>query len=96
MPIGMLELQPYAGPLGIRLPGRPLMTQGIDFVPFRGRNIGASMALPLTVLCGVDATFKEVPYISNPFIIIQYRNRAGYRVDFRTPNRGSPRRALLS
>jgi hypothetical protein len=89
--VGTLAFQAYAGPLGIRLGGRPLMTQDVDFAQFWGisENIGESMPAPLTVLRGVDETFKEVPNINDPFVSTQYRNKVGYRVDFLTPNRGA-------
>jgi len=91
--VGTLAFQAYAGPLGIRLGARPLMTQDVDFAQFWGisENIGESMEAPLTVLRSVDETFKEVPNIEDPFVSTQYRNRAGYRVDFLTPNRGADR-----
>jgi hypothetical protein len=89
--VGTLAFQAYAGPLGIRLGARPLMTQDVDFAQFWGisENVGESMPPPLTVLRGLDETFKEVPNINDPFVSTQYRNRAGYRVDFLTPNRGA-------
>lgn len=43
----------------------------------------------LDVLHGVDPTFAEIPNIADPFVTTAYRNRAKYRVDFFTPNRGS-------
>jgi hypothetical protein len=88
--VGTLAFGAYAGPLGVRLGGRPLMTQDVDFAQFWGisENIGETMASPLIVLRGVDETFREIPHIDDPFISTQYRNRAGYRVDFLTPNRG--------
>ena len=91
--VGTLAFQAYAGPLGIRLGGRPLMTQDADFAQFWGvsENVGESMASPLAVLQGVDETFRQVPNIDDPFVSTQYRNRAGYRVDFLTPNRDSDR-----
>ena len=91
--VGTLAFQGYAGPLGIRLSGRPLMTQDIDFAQFWGisESIGESMSPPLVVLRSVDATFREIPNTSDPFVFTQYRNRAGYRVDFLTPNRGADR-----
>jgi hypothetical protein len=49
------------------------------------------VAAPLTVLRSVDETFKEIPNTNDPFVSTQYRNRAGYRVDFPTPNRGADR-----
>ncbi len=89
--VGTLAFQAYAGPLGIRMPSRPMMTQDVDFAQFWvvSENIGESMQAPLSILYGVDETFREVPNIDDPFISTQYRNRAGYRVDFLTPNRGS-------
>jgi len=89
--VGTLAFQGYAGPLGIRLGGRPLMTQDADFAQFWGisENIGESMPPPLTVLRGVDETFRQVATLDDPFVSTQYRNKAGYRVDFLTPNRGS-------
>ena len=91
--VGTLAFQGYAGPLGIRLGGRPLMTQDVDFAQFWGtsENIGESMVPPLTILRGVDDTFKEVPNLNDPFVSTRYRNSIGYRVDFLTPNRGADR-----
>jgi hypothetical protein len=89
--VGTIAFQAYAGPLGIRLGGSGLRTQDVDFAQFWGisENIGESMPAPLTVLQSVDDTFKQVPNINDPFVSSQYRNKAGYRVDFLTPNRGS-------
>ena len=89
--VGTLAFQAYAGPLGVRLGGRPLMTQDADFAQFWGisENIGESMPPPLTVLRRVDETFREVPNINDPFVSTRYRNDRGYAVDFLTPNRGS-------
>jgi len=67
------------------------MTQDVDFAQFWGvsENIGESMPPPLDVLRGVDPTFREVPNVDDPFVSSQFRNRAGFRVDFLTPNRGA-------
>jgi hypothetical protein len=43
----------------------------------------------LDVLRDVDETFKEIPNINDPFVGTAYRNKAKYKVDFLTPNRGS-------
>jgi hypothetical protein len=89
--VGTLAYQAYAGPLGLRLRGRSLITQDADFAQFWGisENIGETIEPPLKILQGIDPTFAEVPRIDDPFITTQYRNSAGYRVDFLTPNRGS-------
>jgi len=89
--VGTIAFQAYAGPLGVRLAGSGLRTQDVDFAQLWGisENVGESMPAPLTVLQGVNETFKQVPNINDPFVSSQYRNKAGYRVDFLTPNRGS-------
>jgi len=89
--VGTLAFQCYAGVLGVRLGRRPLMTQDADFAQFWGisENIGESLERPLTILRTVDATFREVPHVSDPFISTRYRDARDYMVDFLTPNRGS-------
>ncbi|MBV8457867.1 MAG: hypothetical protein JO122_14755, partial [Acetobacteraceae bacterium] len=59
--VGTLALQTYAGPLGVRLGTRPLMTQDVDFAQFWGisENIGETMAPPLAILRTVDGTFNR-------------------------------------
>jgi hypothetical protein len=89
--VGTLAFQTYAGILGVDLGRRPLMTQDADFAQFWGvsENIGESVEPPLTILRAVDATFREVPHVSDPFVSTRYRNARDYLVDFLTPNRGS-------
>ena len=89
--VGTVAYQAYAGPLGVKLGGRPLQTQDADFAQFWGvsQNIGESMPPILEVLRGVDATFKEIPNIDEPLVSTAYSNKAHYKVDFLTPNRGS-------
>jgi hypothetical protein len=89
--VGTVAFQAYAGPLGIKFAGRPLQTQDADFAQFWGisENIGDSTPPILEVLRGVDPTFRPVPNITDPFVTTAYRNKAFYRVDFLTPNRGS-------
>lgn len=89
--VGTLAFQTYAGPLGIRLGARPLMTQDVDFAQFWGisQNIGESTADPLAVLRGVDPTFRAIPHLNDPVVSTRYRNRMDYAVDFLTPNRGA-------
>jgi hypothetical protein len=43
----------------------------------------------LTILHGVDPTFRPVPNLTDPVVSTRYRNRMDYAVDFLTPNRGS-------
>lgn len=89
--VGTVAFQAYAGALGIKLSGRPLQTQDADFAQFWGvsQNVGESMPHVLAVLRTVDDTFKEVPNIDDPVVSTSYHNRARYKVDILTPNRGS-------
>ena len=89
--VGTAAFQAYAGPLGIKLSGRPLQTQDTDFAQFWGisENIGDSMPPVIEVLKGVDESFEEIPNIDDPLVSVAYRNSLGYRVDMLTPNRGS-------
>ena len=89
--VGKVAFQAHAGPLGIKLSGRPLQTQDTDFAQFWGisENIGDSMPPIIEVLKGVDESFEEMPNINDPFVSVAYRNNPGYRVDMLTPNRGS-------
>lgn len=89
--VGTLAFQTYAGPLGVNLGSRPLMTQDADFAQIWGisENIGESIPNPLTILRAVDPTFRPVPHINDPVVSTRYRNSLDYAVDFLTPNRGS-------
>ncbi len=89
--IGTVAYQGYAGALGVKLGGRPLQTQDADFAQFWGvsQNVGDHMLPVLEVLRGVDETFRAVPNIDDPLVATAYVNRAGYRVELLTPNRGS-------
>ena len=89
--VGTVAFQAYAGPLGVRLGGRPLQTQDADFAQFWGvsQNIGDSMPPALEVLRRVDETFRKVPNINDPLVSTAFINSARYKVDFLTPNRGS-------
>jgi hypothetical protein len=89
--VGTVAFQAYAGAVGFKLTGQALQTQDVDFAQFWGisENIGESMPPVLGVLQGVDPTFREIPHMGDPFVTAAYRNKAQYRVDFLTANRGS-------
>src|SRR5262249_12734833 len=91
--VGTVAFQAYAGLLGFRLTGQALETQDVDFAQFWGisENIGDTMPPMLEVLQAVDPSFTEMPNVADPFVTTSYRNRAKYRVDFLTANRGSGR-----
>lgn len=91
--IGTTAYGCYAGLLGVRLASTALVTDDADFAQFWGvsENIGESMRPPLTILKEVDPSFHEMPNISDPFVTNRYTNKEGYKVEFRTPNRGSDR-----
>jgi hypothetical protein len=88
--VGTLAYQAYAGPLGIKLGGRPLHTEDVDFAQVWGisENIGDSMPPILTVLRTVDPSFNEIPNLNDPFVATAYRSSRKYKVEFLTPNRG--------
>jgi hypothetical protein len=81
----------YAGLLGVRLAASGLVTDDADFAQLWGisENIGESTSPPLEILKSVDATFRHVPHVNDPFVTNRYVNKAGYKVEFLTPNRGS-------
>lgn len=89
--VGMLAFQAYAGPLGIKLRGRPLQTQYIDFAQFWGisENIGDSMPPVIDVLRRADEGVEEMPHVSHSFVSTRYRNARRFVVDVLVPNRGS-------
>lgn len=89
--VGTLAFQAYAGPLGIKLRGRPLQTQDIDFAQFWGisENIGDSMPPVIDVLRRADESFEEIPNVNDPFVSTRYRNARRFVVDLLVPNRGS-------
>jgi hypothetical protein len=89
--VGTVAFQTYAGPLGIKMRGRPLQTQDADFAQFWGisEHIGDSMPPIIDVLQNVDGTFREIASLNDPFVSARYRNARRYVVDLLVPNRGS-------
>lgn len=89
--VGTVAYQCYAGLLGVRLAGAPIMTQDADFAQFWGvsQAIGESMAPTIEILRGLDPTYREVPNVNDAFVTTRYVNDSRYKVEFLTPNRGS-------
>lgn len=89
--IGTVAFQCYAALLGVRLPGAILQTGDADFAQFHSiaKTVDDSMPSILDILRQVDATFREIPHRADGRTTTQYANRAGYKVEFLTPNTGS-------
>jgi hypothetical protein len=88
--IGTLAYQTYAGLLGVRLPSAPIMTGDVDFAQFHAVSMLVHDSMPpmLETLRTVDPTFREKPHLKGRSTTA-YLNKAGFSVEFLTPNRGS-------
>ncbi|SMF27118.1 hypothetical protein SAMN06265365_11099 [Tistlia consotensis] len=89
--VGSVAYQTYSGILGVELPGALLRTADADLAQFLSisAEVGDSTPPMLEVLRSVDSTFAEIGHAMDARRTIAYRNDAGYRVEFLTPNRGS-------
>lgn len=89
--VGTVAYGCYAGLLGARLAASSLRTEDADFAQFWGvsENIGESTRAPLEILRSVDPTFREMPDMNDAFVTSRYVNKARFKVEFLTPNRGS-------
>lgn len=89
--VGTTAYACYGPLLGVKLPAAALRTDDADFAQFWGisENIGETMKAPLEILKSVDATYREVMNINDPFVTTRYVNATGFKVEFLTPNRGS-------
>lgn len=88
--VGTVAYQCYAGLLGVKLPGAITMTQDTDFAQFKAISdtVGDTIPPVLDVLRQVDESFRPIPELS-PGTATAFINKARYRVEFLTPNRGS-------
>ncbi len=91
--IGTIAYGCYSGLLGARLAATSLRTDDADFAQFWGisENIGETIPPPLEMLRAVDPTFRQMPDMNDPFVTSRYANKANFKVEFLTPNRGSNR-----
>ena len=86
--VGTVAFQAYAGPLGMRLSGRPLQTQDADFAQFWGisrkywREHAADAA---TCFASVDASFQQVPHIDDPFVSVRLPQQPALSGGFSDP-----------
>lgn len=89
--VGTVAFQCYSALLGVRLAHAIMQTADADFAQFHSISaaIGDSMPPVLDVLRSVDPTFREVPHQADSMRSTKYASRAGYKVEFLTPNTGS-------
>jgi hypothetical protein len=90
--VGTVAFQCYSAILGARLPNTAMHTGDADFAQFHSISVAVDDALPpvLDVLRKVDETFREVPHQADGRHTTQFVSRSGYKVEFLTPNTGSP------
>ncbi len=89
--IGTTAYQCYSGILGFKLALSSLRTQDADqALDFAIANkIDDTMPPTLSILKEVDETFRKVPHQKNKTAVVAFMNKARYRVEFLTSNRGS-------
>ncbi|MDQ0323041.1 hypothetical protein QO002_005247 [Pararhizobium capsulatum DSM 1112] len=89
--IGSVAFGCYSGLLGIRLPNSSLQTADADYAQDFAISAEVDDSLPpiLEVLQSVDPTFRAVPHQADKARVVAFVNKANYRVEFLTGNRGS-------
>ena len=89
--VGTLAFGAYSAVLGARLGGSLMGTGDADVAQFHSISAAVGDALPpiLDVLRSVDATFRELPHISDGRASTRFRAASGFLVEFLTPNTGS-------
>lgn len=88
--VGTAAFQTYPGLLGAHFPGVHMRTADLDIAQFYGVSIAVEDSTPpiAEILAEVDPTFRPVPHIADRHASTAFVNRAGYRIEFLTPNRG--------
>jgi hypothetical protein len=87
--IGSLAYQTYGGLLGVKLAEAHYRTEDLDIAQFYGIARYLDDAIDVApILQGVDPSFKPVFDPNNPELVLAYRNRSGFKIEFLTPNRG--------
>jgi len=89
--VGTVAYQTYPAMLGVRLPHAALQTGDVDIAQFTSMSVAVEDSTPpiLSVLQGVDPTFREVPHMSDNRRVATYAAKGGLRVDFLTPIEGA-------
>jgi hypothetical protein len=87
--VGTVAYQCYGPMLGVIL--RPEMTKDADFAQYHSVSVGIGedeQLAPLAAsLRGLDPTFHELAHRNDPARIVAFANKAGFQVEFLTPNR---------
>ena len=89
--VGTLAFGAYPAVLGARLGGSLMGTGDADVAQFHSISAAVGDALPpvLEVLRSVDATFRELPHISDGRASTRFRSASGFLLEFLTPDTGS-------
>jgi hypothetical protein len=92
--VGTLAYQTYAGLLGVRLTGAPIMTGDVDLAQFHAISMLIEDSMPpmLETLQAVDRTFRARPHLTSP-ATTAFTNAKNFRVEFLTPNRAGDDKA---
>lgn len=88
--VGTVAYQCLGGLLGVRLPSAAIQTGDTDLAQFHSISAAVEDSLPpvLDILRGIDPSFRGVPHLGNTHHSTQFVSKAGYRVEFLTPNTG--------
>src|SRR5579871_4740120 len=89
--VGSVAYQTYSGMLGVELASRLLRTEDIDLAQGHEVSLAIGESTPPMdeILNSVDATFRASAPAAASKNSTGYRNKAGYKIEFLTPNRGS-------
>jgi hypothetical protein len=89
--VGSAAYQTYSGVLGVRLPDELITTGDIDIAQFYGVSIFIDETMPdlENVLKKVDRTFEPSFSGNEQKLFSGFKNAAGFKVEFLTPNRGN-------
>jgi len=93
--VGTVAFQCYAGLLGCRLPSSMLQISDADFAQFHSISLAVEDTIPpvLDVLRAIGPTFRPLPHQGDAIRATRFETRAGYRVEFLTPNRAGDEHA---
>lgn len=89
--VGTVAFQCYAALLGVRMMSGTMQTGDVDLAQFHSIASAVDDSMPpiLDLLRGIDPTFRAVPHQADGRHTTQYATRAGYKVEFLTPNSSS-------